>query len=104
MADLIDLRSFGDGFRTDPHPVCARLRERGPVRRVRPPVPDGYHETWPVVGYEVARTALADPRPANDAGRRGLAPTSRHKPRCVQCRSSRTTDTAAPATRLLTFT
>ncbi|MFF4501068.1 cytochrome P450 [Streptomyces sp. NPDC001401] len=72
MAEVIDLGEFGDGFRTDPHPVYARLRERGPVHRVRLPVPDQHHETWLVVGYEEARTALADPRLAKDGSRIGM--------------------------------
>lgn len=72
MADLIDLGEFGDGFRDDPHPVYARLRERGPVHRVRLPPPDQHHETWLVVGHEEARTALADPRLAKDSSRIGM--------------------------------
>ncbi|MFF4905964.1 cytochrome P450 [Streptomyces sp. NPDC001260] len=71
MAELIDLGEFGDGFRTDPHPVYARLRERGPVHRVRLPGVDAHYETWLVVGYEEARAALADPRLAKDASRIG---------------------------------
>lgn len=72
MAEAIDLGEFGEGFRTDPHPVYARLRERGPVHRVRLPVPDEHHETWLVVGYEEARAALADPRLAKDGGKIGV--------------------------------
>ncbi|MGW2723929.1 cytochrome P450 family protein [Streptomyces sp. NPDC001492] len=72
MADLIDLGEFGDGFREDPHSVYARLRERGPVHRVRLPVPDQHHVTWLVVGHEEARTALADPRLAKDGSRIGM--------------------------------
>ncbi|MGW3030410.1 cytochrome P450 family protein [Streptomyces sp. NPDC001178] len=72
MADLIDLGEFGDGFREDPHSVYARLRERGPVHRVRLPVPDQHHVTWLVVGHEEARTALADPRLAKDSSRIGM--------------------------------
>ncbi|MER6419353.1 cytochrome P450 [Streptomyces sp. NPDC001137] len=72
MADLIDLGDFGDGFREDPHSVYARLRERGPVHRVRLPVPDQHHVTWLVVGHEEARTALADPRLAKDSSRIGM--------------------------------
>ncbi|WP_330281847.1 cytochrome P450 family protein [Streptomyces sp. NBC_00588] len=70
--ETIDLGEFGDGFRTDPHPVYARLRERGPVHRVRLPEPDQHHETWLVVGYEEARTALADQRLAKDASKIGM--------------------------------
>ncbi|MEV5844110.1 cytochrome P450 [Streptomyces sp. NPDC051985] len=72
MTRVIDLSEFGDGFRTDPHPVYARLRERGPVHRVRLPAADQYHETWLVVGYAEARAALADPRLAKDTGRIGF--------------------------------
>ncbi|MFH8798801.1 cytochrome P450 [Streptomyces sp. NPDC017936] len=73
MTDVIDLGAFGDGFRRDPHPVYARLRERGPVHRVRPPGADGAYETWLVVGYEEARAALADPRLVKDGERIGAA-------------------------------
>ncbi|MEU2280591.1 cytochrome P450 [Streptomyces sp. NPDC013178] len=72
MTDVIDLGEWGDGFRRDPHPVYARLRERGPVHRVRLPQPDAHHETWLVVGYEEARAALADPRLAKDGSRIGV--------------------------------
>ncbi|KUO06082.1 cytochrome P450 family protein [Streptomyces caeruleatus] len=72
MAEVIDLGEFGEGFRTDPHPVYARLREAGPVHRVRLPVPDEHHETWLVVGYEEARAALADPRLAKDGSKIGV--------------------------------
>ena len=72
MTEVIDLGEFGDGFREDPHPLYARLRERGPVHRVRLPVPDQHHETWLVVGYEEARTALADPRLAKNGSRIGM--------------------------------
>ncbi|GAB7105458.1 cytochrome P450 [Streptomyces phaeofaciens JCM 4814] len=72
MTDVVDLGAFGDGFRRDPHTVYARLRERGPVHRVRLPTPDAHHETWLVVGYEEARAALADPRLSKDAARIGV--------------------------------
>ncbi|MER5750783.1 cytochrome P450 [Streptomyces sp. NPDC002088] len=67
---VIDLGEFGDRFRADPHPAYARLRERGPVHRVRLPAPDAY-ETWLVVGYEEARAALADTRLSKDASKIG---------------------------------
>ncbi|MFI5962071.1 cytochrome P450 [Streptomyces asoensis] len=70
MAEEIDLGEFGEGFRRDPHPVYARLRERGAVHRVRLPAPDSY-VTWLVVGHEEARAALADPRLAKDSARIG---------------------------------
>ncbi|MFJ6727139.1 cytochrome P450 [Streptomyces sp. NPDC091281] len=69
---VTDLAEFGEQFRTDPHPVYARLRERGPVHRVRLPAPDAHHETWLVVGHEEARAALADPRLAKDGNRIGI--------------------------------
>lgn len=72
MAEVIDLGEFGEGFRTDPHPVYARLREHGPVHRVRLQVPDEHHETWLVVGYEEARAAFTDPRLAKDGSKIGV--------------------------------
>ncbi|MGW1797879.1 cytochrome P450 family protein [Streptomyces sp. NPDC001984] len=72
MARVIDLGEFGDGFRRDPHPVYARLRELGPVHRVRLGAPDAHQETWLVVGHEEARAALADPRLAKDAEKIGI--------------------------------
>ncbi|MFL4907945.1 cytochrome P450 [Streptomyces sp. MMS24-I2-30] len=72
MTGVIDLREFGEQLRTDPHPVYARLRERGPVHRVRLPAPDGHHVMWIVVGHEEARAALADTRLAKDGSRIGM--------------------------------
>lgn len=72
MTRVIDLTEFGDAFRRDPHPVYARLRELGPVHRVRLAPPDAHHETWLVVGHEEARAALADPRLAKDAEKIGI--------------------------------
>ncbi|MCX4765930.1 cytochrome P450 [Streptomyces sp. NBC_01275] len=72
MAEVIDLGEFGEGFRRDPHAVYARLRERGPVHRVRAPGADAGHETWLVVGYDEARAALADPRLSKSADRIGV--------------------------------
>ncbi|MFF8473766.1 cytochrome P450 [Streptomyces sp. NPDC015414] len=68
---VIDLREFGDAFRTDPHPYYAKLREQGPVHRVRLGGADTGQLTWLVVGYEEARAALADPRLAKDTARIG---------------------------------
>ncbi|GAQ50781.1 cytochrome P450 family protein [Streptomyces acidiscabies] len=68
---VVDLTDLGEEFRRDPHPVYARLRERGPVHRVLLGGADGAWETWLVVGYEEARAALADGRLAKD--QRGLA-------------------------------
>ncbi|MDN3021841.1 cytochrome P450 [Streptomyces sp. S.PB5] len=72
MADVVDLGEFGDAFRADPHPVYARLRERGPVHRVRPPGSDPGYWAWLVVGHEEARAALADPRLSKDGRRIGM--------------------------------
>jgi len=67
---VVDLTHLGEEFRRDPHPVYARLRERGPVHRVRLGGMEGSWETWLVVGYDEARAALADGRLAKD--QRGL--------------------------------
>ncbi|GKQ36076.1 cytochrome P450 [Streptomyces sp. A012304] len=72
MAEVIDLGAFGEGFRKDPHPVYARLRERGPVHRVRLPGAGADDWSWLVVGYQEARAALADPRLAKDGSRIGV--------------------------------
>ncbi|MGW3100524.1 cytochrome P450 family protein [Streptomyces sp. NPDC001100] len=72
MTGAIDLGEFGEEFRRDPHPVYARLRERGPVHLVRLPEPEERHVTWLIVGYEEARAALADPRLAKDGSRIGV--------------------------------
>ncbi|MEU3518214.1 cytochrome P450 [Streptomyces sp. NPDC006654] len=70
---VTDLGQYGETLRTDPHTVYARLRARGPVHRVRWPLPEGqYHETWLVVGYEEARAALADPGLAKDTAKTGF--------------------------------
>ncbi|CDR15210.1 cytochrome P450 family protein [Streptomyces iranensis] len=58
-----DLSALGADFVVNPYPVYARLRERGPVHRVRT---DASGEFWLVVGHEEARTALTDPRLSND--------------------------------------
>ncbi|WP_445282811.1 cytochrome P450 family protein [Streptomyces sp. DSM 118148] len=68
---VIELREFGDAFRRDPHPVYAKLREQGPVHRVRFAGADSGQLVWLVVGYEEARAALADPRLAKDTARIG---------------------------------
>lgn len=69
---MIDLGDYGPGFTSDPYPVYAELRERGPVHWVRMPPPDSY-ECWLVVGYEEARAALADPRLSKDNSKRGVS-------------------------------
>ncbi|KOV66946.1 cytochrome P450 family protein [Streptomyces sp. MMG1121] len=68
--DVVDLGEFGDELRTDPHPEYARLRERGPVHRVR--LPGWADEAWLIVGYEEARAALADLRLAKDTSKIGV--------------------------------
>jgi cytochrome P450 len=72
MTEVIDLGEFGEEFRRDPYPVYAMLRELGPVHRVRMPASDQGHETWLIVGYEEARSALADQRLAKDGNRIGV--------------------------------
>ncbi|GAA0629308.1 cytochrome P450 [Streptomyces crystallinus] len=56
---IVDLAALGEDFTRDPYPVYAELRERGPVHRIR--MPEG-SDAYLVVGYEVGRAALADPR------------------------------------------
>ncbi|MFI1762808.1 cytochrome P450 [Streptomyces sp. NPDC020800] len=68
---VLDLGEFEDTLRRDPHTVYARLREQGPLHRVRLPGSDAGYATWLIVGYEEARAALADPRLAKDGGRIG---------------------------------
>ncbi|GAA4055488.1 cytochrome P450 [Streptomyces shaanxiensis] len=70
MAEVIDLGEFGQGFRENPHPVYAHLRERGPVHRVR--LPDWQSEVWLVVGHEEARAVLADQRLSKDGAKIGF--------------------------------
>ncbi|MEW2433089.1 cytochrome P450 [Streptomyces caniferus] len=56
---ILDLAAWGEDFVRHPHEMYARLRERGPVHRVR--LPEGT-VVWLVVGYEEVRAALGDPR------------------------------------------
>ncbi|MFF5476648.1 cytochrome P450 [Streptomyces sp. NPDC012935] len=70
MTEVIDLGEFGPAFRENPHPVYARLRERGPVHRVR--LPDWQSEVWLVVGHKEARAALADERLSKDGAKIGM--------------------------------
>ncbi|MFF8786143.1 cytochrome P450 [Streptomyces sp. NPDC015125] len=57
--EALDLAALGEDFVRNPYEVYARLRERGPVHRVR--LPEGT-VVWLVVGYEEVRAALSDPR------------------------------------------
>ena len=64
MTDLAAATArWGAHDRDDPFPVMARLREGCPVHPVT--LADG-HAAWLVVGYDEARTALADPRLSKD--------------------------------------
>ncbi|WP_206739202.1 cytochrome P450 [Streptomyces sp. L2] len=74
MERVTDLEEYGEAFRRDPHPLYARLRERGPVHRVRLPASEGGQEVWLVVGYEEARAALADTRLSKDGTKTGAMP------------------------------
>jgi cytochrome P450 len=58
-----DLSALGTVFSSDPYSVYAKLREQGPVHRVRT---DASGEFWLVVGRSEARAALTDPRLSND--------------------------------------
>ncbi|MGH9233298.1 MAG: cytochrome P450 family protein [Acidimicrobiales bacterium] len=64
MTDLAAVTAqWGAHDQDDPFPVMARLREDGTVHAVT--LADG-HAAWLVVGYDEARTALADPRLSKD--------------------------------------
>jgi cytochrome P450 len=64
MTDLAAVTArWGAHDQDDPFPVMARLREQGPVHRVT--LADG-HAAWLVVGYDAARSALADARLSKD--------------------------------------
>ncbi|MFE6667905.1 cytochrome P450 [Streptomyces sp. NPDC057697] len=57
-----DLRGSAE-FTANPYPYYEKLRAAGPVHTVRT---DEFDRVWLVVGYEEARTVLADPRFAKD--------------------------------------
>ncbi|MDT0456345.1 cytochrome P450 [Streptomyces sp. DSM 41527] len=61
--ETLDLAALGEDYVRHPYEVYARLRERGPVHRVR--LPEGT-VVWLVVGYEEVRAALSDPRLSKD--------------------------------------
>ena len=64
MTDLAAVTAqWGAHDQDDPFPVMARLREDGPVHAVT--LADG-HAAWLVVGYDEARSALADARLSKD--------------------------------------
>ncbi|MGW6913829.1 cytochrome P450 family protein [Kitasatospora sp. NPDC054939] len=50
---------YGEAYKTDPYPLYGRMREAGPVHRVR--FPSGI-AAWLVTGYRAAHEALNDPR------------------------------------------
>jgi cytochrome P450 len=56
--DILDI-PFPDGFRLDPSPTWARLRDHAPVTRVRTLAGD---TVWLVTRYDEVRTVLNDPR------------------------------------------
>ncbi|MER7770934.1 cytochrome P450 [Kitasatospora sp. NPDC096140] len=60
---LQDLAPAGLDVTTDPYPVYAALRAKGPVHRVLVPASG---EAWLVVARDEARAALTDPRLSND--------------------------------------
>ncbi|MFI8180145.1 cytochrome P450 [Actinacidiphila glaucinigra] len=62
--DTVDLTVYGEEFTADPYPFYARLREKGPVHRVRTA---DVGELWLIVGHDQARAALADTRFAKDS-------------------------------------
>ncbi|MFI1912629.1 cytochrome P450 [Nocardia sp. NPDC020380] len=70
--DLVE--EVGDDFFDDPHRYYRRWREGGPVKHIR--MPDGW-ESWVVLGYNEARTALTDPRVRKGVG--GLREIAAHK-------------------------
>ncbi|NEY35706.1 cytochrome P450 [Streptomyces sp. PRKS01-65] len=59
----VDLLRLSPDFVRDPYPVYAALRARAPVHRVR--TPDGL-EIYLVLGHEMCRAALTDPRLSRD--------------------------------------
>ncbi|WP_328506640.1 cytochrome P450 family protein [Streptomyces sp. NBC_00391] len=60
---LDELAPAGHDFATDPYPVYAALRAKGPVHRVHLPQTG---DCWLVVGRDAARAALTDARLSND--------------------------------------
>ncbi|PSJ29368.1 cytochrome P450 [Streptosporangium nondiastaticum] len=50
---------YGPGYKRDPYPLYARMREAGPIHRVL--FPSGV-TAWLVTGHEAAQKTLADPR------------------------------------------
>lgn len=55
---VLDISGLADDFNENPFPHYARLRESGPVHRVK--TADG-EEVWLIVGHDEARQALAHP-------------------------------------------
>lgn len=74
--ELVDVAAYPlsrGGCPFDPPPALGRLRERGPVTRMR--LPDG-STPWLVTGYEQLRAVLADRRFSADSGKPGYPPTA----------------------------
>ncbi|MFE3517612.1 cytochrome P450 [Streptomyces sp. NPDC059166] len=59
---VVDLRGARD-FQANPYPYYAKMRAEGPVHAVRT---DDFERIWMIVGYEEARSALADQRFSKD--------------------------------------
>ncbi|MFF8838676.1 cytochrome P450 [Streptomyces sp. NPDC015130] len=69
---VLDLAALGQDFAADPYPTYARLRAEGPAHRVR--TPEG-EEVWLVLGYDMVRSVLADPRFSKDWNNSATPPT-----------------------------
>ncbi|GAA2434794.1 cytochrome P450 [Streptomyces macrosporus] len=63
MPAIEHLAPHGTDVATDPYPLYALLRERGPVHHV--PTTDS-RSVWLIVGHDEVRAALTDPRLRND--------------------------------------
>ncbi|WP_434598893.1 cytochrome P450 family protein [Streptomyces sp. A5-4] len=61
--DVIDLRVDAEDFTANPYPHYARLREAGPLHRIKT---RDFDMVWLIVGHEEARRTLADPRLGKD--------------------------------------
>ncbi|HET6860522.1 MAG TPA: cytochrome P450 [Streptomyces sp.] len=61
--DVIDLSEDAEDFAVNPYPYYARMREAGPLHRIRT---REFDMVWLIVGHEEGRRALADPRFSKD--------------------------------------